>query len=629
MRGYRVEEWSQKKLDKVFALPIRDDFQFRLVETRLPFLDTMAATTLPVWLDDASLPAPDQKDKLSVLVGALKRLAAKVHFCNFKKMKKILAYSRKYIFPQFRSFKPEEIPDTLSWISNINHPEARKEELRKVYERMLQYGLYEAPEYGGYMPTLAESHVKDEPYEEEKACRWINSSLDVVKVAFGPIADKCMEILCENPAMIKTVPVAERAKAIYEDLGGSDVIAQSSDATAMEDHYANIAPMTVVNGNKVTVTTNDPRYRISNELMLYMCGSAPVPLHLLRAVRFLFYTTPGLERVPTTLTEHAWSGIRDATTLKDFFSSIIDGYRHLKMRHFGHVVINAILCSGEMNTSFKNTASMYVMTNFASYDLTNGRVPHVRSKNEGDDSLAVYHNGNGPTEQWWRSYGWVVKVEFIGPVNEASFCGLVFDPHDLVSCPNIRKAIAKLGWTGRKYVQSTYKCRMSLLRSKALSMACEYNDVPVLGAFAHRLLELTKHVHVRKSVEANMDMFERERYQRSLKERVWQRLPTVGWMTRCLVERLQGISVSTQLVLEDKLASISLGSFSLPELDFPEPWKHNQSRLYTFKELPRFHDLVGRKRVVDTLRRIVIRDTNPKYVDKLLKELKRLESGSI
>jgi len=613
MVGYRCEEWSPSQIKKAFVLPLRFDFSFQLVCKPNPSFDTVVSTTLPIYLSEASLPRPNHKDSLSVLAGAFKRLAAKVPPCKFIVQRRIIRYMRKYIYPQFRTFSELDVPDTLSWINNINHPEKRKEQLREVYVSLTKSGIFTPPEYG-FGETHCESFIKDEPYEEEKPLRWINSSLDVIKVAFGPYADTCMHRLVEHPAFIKTIAVSERAKAIWDDLGGYDGIAQSSDATAMEDHYANMPD-------------GDPRYRLSNEFMMWLGGQTVVQEHQLRAVRFMFHSTPGLTSFPRRLTGEIWDSIKDSVTIGMLFKHVMDGYRKLKMRHFGHVLINAILCSGEMNTSFKNGYSMFTMCNFAAYDLSGGQDKTVKSKHEGDDALCIYKT-KGPSEDWWLSKGWVVKVEFKGRINQASFCGLVFDPVDLVSVPDIRKTLAKFGWVGRRYVRSSPTMLMSLLRCKALSVASEYIDVPILGSFAKRILTLTEGVKVRQSIVNMMSEYERTRYQTSLATKNWQRQPSVGFGTRNLVFALQNIPVSVQLELEKRFSNMQLGAFSAPELDFSPVWINNMSRCYSHYQVPFLVNKRSRDILIDIMDDKCKTELHPSAYRKVRRSFNFLRQGS-
>lgn len=624
------------EIKKNFVLPIRGDFVFKIANRPPTDLETVVSTTLPIYLTDASLPRPDHKDKLSTLGSSFKRLAVATPSVSFKLMKKILLFQRKYIFPEFQPLETLDDIDTLRWIHNINQPYERKRQLLAVYEKITAQGTWQRPGMDDENPLDCESFIKDEPYEALKAHRWINASLDEIKVIFGPIADKAMHILVSHDDFIKTVPVVERAKAIHRDLGGYDAVGQSTDATSMEDHYA-----------RYPSANHSPMHRIHNEFMLYLVGAVLPPTPLIESFEGLWYKTT--RHADPELTTTIWNSIRDSVSLGIFFRHVLDGYRRLKMRNFGHVIVNAILCSGEMNTSFKNGCTMRTMVKYAAYDLEKPylkgdpkdchqqllrAVRGTKSKHEGDDSLAVYPRDR-PDDQWWLRHGWVIKVEFVGPINEASFCGLVYDELDLKPVPNIRAALAKFGWTNRRYARSGRGVLMGLLRSKAISMKCEYGDVPVLGAFAHRIINLTRHVKIRKSIIDQMDLYERERFLANVKtfneNQLWQRPPAVGEGTRRLVERLQNIGVSQQLEIERELSVIT-GPFSVPQLDFDPVWIHNQTRTTTNLKTPKTLNIPGRLAVTEYLKSKISVDCKgqkPNVLRRMLRELTRLGTGEL
>lgn len=559
---------------------------------------------------------PDRKDRLSKLAGAFKRLGTRVPECTDKKLARIISYARKYIYPEFTPLQLDDIQDTDTWINNINHPEKRKQELREAYAILKEKGLFKDLVSEEDEASLCKSFCKDEAYDEEKPHRWINASSDLVKVAYGPIADAVMHEVVKHPMAIKKIPVRDRPAYICERLGPY-TIAQSSDASSMEDHYANTPGDNYIGegGCRLDHMPHSPhtssRWKLFADFMRYMCGGLPVPANVLAVTRFTFFNTS--QGINFKRRYEVWSQIRDSVTLADLFDNIINGYRKLDMKDFGYIVINAILCSGEMDTSLKNLISMYIMTNFAQYDISLGLVVRALGVGEGDDSLVVYSQGIGPDERWWEDYGWLIKIEYIGPVCEAAFCQLVFDPIDLCPVPDIRKVLRRLGWTGGKYVHTSDRVLLSLLRAKALSMACEYNDVPILGPLAQRILFLTKHVHIRNSIVDSMSMYDRERYLQSLRAKPWQLKPNIGPRTRALVERLQGISVSQQLLAEQYLSTISFGYIYLPFLDFSPVATHAFSRASEEKRLPRLRNQHGRQAVVEAMLDIIDRDLEPYY----------------
>jgi len=161
-------------------------------------------------------------------------------------------------------------------------------------------------------------------------------------------------------------------------------------------------------------------------------------------------------------------------------------------------------------------------------------------------------------------------------------------------------------------------------------MACEYGNVPILGALSHRLLELTKHVHVRKSVIDTMSSYERERYLLNLEPKIWMRTPNVGKGTRLLVERLQNISVSQQLSIEERMKNLPLGDFSLPELDFDPIHVANMLRCRPSTKIIREVNVLGRSRVVAVMRQKLLQDCKwSSKMKRMIVELEMLERGRL
>jgi len=249
------------------------------------------------------------------------------------------------------------------------------------------------------------------------------------------------------------------------------------------------------------------------------------------------------------------------------------------------------------------------MTQYVGFVLSKGQYTEFPCFIEGDDSLVRYPQGIDPTAEFYARYGWNIKMERHLDLCEASFCGLVFDQQELVSVCNIHEALLKF-WTNKRYTRSNSKVLMGLLRAKAMSMACEYGNVPLLGELAHRILHLTRSWNVRKSYFNTMDMYERQRHLGYLKEKPWQTPPNVGIQTRQLVQRLYGISVADQYVIEERFKTLELGGFSVPELEFPSPLVHNMTRVFEVMNQPRILNVPRRRRVVDAMLQKVVNIRN-------------------
>jgi hypothetical protein len=179
---------------------------------------------------------------------------------------------------------------------------------------------------------------------------------------------------------------------------------------------------------------------------------------------------------------------------------------------------------------------------------------------EGDDGLFTFQfQDKAPTVADYARLGFTIKVESTTNLNEASFCGNVFDTIDKVVLTDPMKAIAGFGWTNKKYVHAKRSTKLALLRAKALSLVHQYNGVPMLSALGRRVEHLTRGVNISKRIIDNHDQFHREQMRQHVEAALPVcRDPTV--QTRNLVEKLYGITVRSQLVFERAMESLELDS---------------------------------------------------------------------
>lgn len=583
-------------MDKGLILGIAPDFEFKIIKRRPSETDTPVAVSLPVCLADAALPGPDHKDQLSVLAGAFKRIGAnpilpplQMH----KVVKKIRRFARRHIHSRFERLDSDDILPTLEWIDQINHPEARKEELRKAYYNLVANGLIRDQTldlFDSNDPAATGSFVKDEKYPDRKFPRWINASADEFKVLYGPVSDAISKKLFSNPVFIKKVPVAKRAEVICDLLYEVNSEYVANDYTSFEAHFDTI------------------RMQIGHDFISYMIGGL------------------GMKN----FSEHfriddIIDGILERGFVEEVLEGVLRNRRFCEMRNFGVVSVIARRMSGEMDTSSMNGYTNYVMTQYVGFLKTNGQEDTFPAVVEGDDSLCRYPLGCAPDDALMASLGWNAKIEVHSDLATAGFCGLVFDQVEKVSVCNVLEAVQKL-WTNRRYVRASHACLMSLLRSKGLSFACEYGNVPIIGPLAHRILYLTRHVNVRQSVIDQMDQYDRERYLLNVDLKVWQRPPAIGERTRRLVERLYGIDYDIQIRLEERISKMNLGFFSLPELAFEAVQEETISHYCDIQvNRPSVYNLSGRRELVDRMQAVLNRDlVTSRKLGSMLKQLEYL-----
>jgi hypothetical protein len=205
--------------------------------------------------------------------------------------------------------------------------------------------------------------------------------------------------------------------------------------------------------------------------------------------------------------------------------------------------------SGEMCTSLGNGFTNLMC--FLYLCKQNG-VEFVDGVVEGDDGLFAVR-GKVPSPAQFNNLGLIIKMETHDHLNEASFCGLVFDPDDLSNVADPAELLCKFGWTHSVQMRAGPKKLKSLLKAKAYSLAYELPRCPIANALARYALRVTSSS---KPLWSAVD-----------KWKLQCRIPTAGVLerlalgvpacNRVLVARVYGIDVPTQLVIEGYLDSLT------------------------------------------------------------------------
>lgn len=194
--------------------------------------------------------------------------------------------------------------------------------------------------------------------------------------------------------------------------------------------------------------------------------------------------------------------------------------------------------SGEMNTSLGNGFVNLMLFLFLNSNSGNSDYDALV---EGDDLIGCY-SGIKLQENDYLKLGFTVKLLYYERVSQASFCGLVYDEEDLVSIPDPHKVLLNVGWTSARYLRTSVKTRIQLLRAKGLSLLYQYAGSPIIQSLALCIIRLTHGYAYKLPVHWTH----------------WQKktfsdkgvIKPVGFRTRMLMESQFGYSVSTQLSLE-------------------------------------------------------------------------------
>lgn len=275
------------------------------------------------------------------------------------------------------------------------------------------------------------SHGKLETYLKYKHARGINSRSDTFKCYTGPFFSAIEHVVFQHPVFIKHVPVRLRPKYIIEMLGSLCGPFYESDYSQFEKHFT-------------------PEVMESLEMILYE--------HMLKNYPEVLRT------------------IRSAMLGKNRCS-----YGKFRLDIKGRRM------SGEMCTSLGNGFSNWMLADYLC-TMKGGKFIGVV---EGDDAL--FYSTVPLTTQDFAELGFEIKLLEHTNLLRTSFCGLVMS-EDLITMTDPRKVLLNFGWTHSPLRCGGPKIRLGLLRAKALSLAYEHPQCPILSALAKRMIVHTNGV---------------------------------------------------------------------------------------------------------------------------------------
>jgi hypothetical protein len=462
------------------------------------------SAALPVTVGESTDPRPDPGCSTSFLFGNIKRSGMKPPRPCRKTRRALRSFTRLWCRNNLIALDTIDDLSFETWVEGCDQPRKWKDKLKAAWNKDSNPGGVLDPKQ-----TQVKGFIKDEAYPTPKAVRLINSRDDYFKCYCGPlfsgISDKLMTITEKNDWFIKYVPITDRPAVIMDKLMAPGKRYYSTDYTAYESHF-------------------DSETMRDIEFVLY---------------DFMVSRLSAFERNKMRVIEDVLSG---------------ENMCWFKM---GLVRLMASRMSGEMNTSLGNGFANLMITLFLAHKKFAGEVLGFV---EGDDGLFTFeHEENAPTISDYAELGFTIKIETTLDLNKASFCGNVFDCVDMVVLTDPMEALRNFGFTNKTYVNANRNTRLQLLRSKGLSMAHQYNGVPMLSSFGRKIVELTDGVRIRKSLIDGVDAYHRER----LRTFVNTALPPekkISPQTRALVEELYDVSLAGQMEFENSIVDLTLDS---------------------------------------------------------------------
>lgn len=495
--GYRFDDIRSLRGD------VECDIKFKTKNTfnRIWNHRTVQMVSSDFYWDGVVLPHVDCDDAPTLLHGVAKRMGSKLREIIMPEYyPKLKAHVQKMCRREFQQQVGDVDLSFETWISKTNYPLWRKNELREVYQALLdEFECVKHKEGKSLLHYMVSIFCKDECYVDFKAARGIYARDDIAKVVFGPWFKAIEEIVYQHPAFIKHVPVHMRAKYIFDLMGAEGKVFLQSDYSSFERHFI--------------------RERMLN-------------------CEFVVY-------------DYVMGNIAGWDYMREHMLNVLTNINVCASKHFT-AKIEARRMSGEMNTSLGNGIFNYMnMTFMFSELLGKDLVPGVV---EGDDGLFGYEGNIEDVDRmnkWFADSGCNIKLLIHNKLSDASFCGLLFDEEDKEIITDPFKILAKIGWVNRKYTRSSEKKIKHLMRVKAMSTLVQYPKCPIISSLAKCVMRLTKSYDVRYYAESeDLNTYERDQFIFALKN--WKNFlhSEVGYNTRLKFAELYNIPVQVQLDVE-------------------------------------------------------------------------------
>ena len=464
------------------------------------------AVTLPVYLTDIVQPRPDMKHAVSIAAGARKRVVCRLPDLDQKLVLRFKRFVSEWLKQNLTPLAADTDVSAESWLEEAPYPQWRKQELWVV----------DVEHKTGKLPRLfvvCKSFIKDESYPEWKYPRTINPRPDTFKKLTGPIFHRIEQQVFQLKWFIKKVPLVDRPAYIEEFVARLGAEYFATDYSSFEASF-------------------------SKEVM---------------------------EACEMQLYEYMSQFVAGGEEWYQMVHEALTGPQELRFRNVV-VKTQATRMSGDMCTSLGNGFTNLMLMLFAGHELDLGE---LRAVFEGDDGLGCFERGL-PSPDFFNGLGFNVKMEKHKVLSEASFCGMIYDPEDLVNITDPCDVLAKLGWAKSSYRGAKRNKLMALLRMKALSIAHQYYGAPIVYPAAQRILHLTRGYNIQGVLESrNLSHWEYMKYSQLQNQEPPPREIPIA--TRRLMERRYGISVENQLHVEEQISKQVIGPWKL-DLEMPAIW---------------------------------------------------------
>lgn len=473
-------------------------------------------------------------DPATAAAGVLKRMAS-INHSNKKIMADFRTSNRMYFrktLPHLDHINIRRDFLTLfeHWVLTTNYSQTRISELRKCLDKFVmnpavlhrildELMTRDEKKFSSATRKLIgiRSFIKNEFYEFSKYARTINSRSDTFKALAGFVA-KSMEKLVYDlnttvgKHFIKHVPDHHRSKYIMDHVYHTGGYYAQTDFSSFEN-------------------TIGLEQQQACEMQLYQ--------HLLK------HSPDALALMQAQLTKNS-----------------------LNFRNFS-IKLRPMRMSGELTTSLGNGITNLCVIR---YMLFLENIAEERFVVEGDDGLIwVPHKFSKATLDAVASLGFKLKINYTQFINEASFCGKIFDTTNHITITDPFYLLAASGYT--ENIGKISDSRASMVTAcKGYSMIYAYANCPIVAALGDRFIR-TSGITVDQIkpwlARQKMDTYKSQTLFLAL-DNVPKNYLVVPLTTRMLFEKVYGISINAQELLEREIAS-GVGWFQSSIVNFMAP----------------------------------------------------------
>jgi len=167
-----------------------------------------------------------------------------------------------------------------------------------------------------------------------------------------------------------------------------------------------------------------------------------------------------------------------------FLHAVLTGRNKIVSNGLLRAIVAATRMSGEMNTSLGNGWANYVIFDY----IVSSKGGVWEGYVEGDDGIFV--SSVEVTAEDYAKLGFDVKVNEFDHATHASFCGII-SAQDGTLIKDPRRVFSSFGWT-HSFINAGEDIMQQLLRAKALSLAYEAPQCPIVGALSREAIRLTR-----------------------------------------------------------------------------------------------------------------------------------------